>query len=89
MTATAEDVALWMKICLDKDGYLYQDVAVSEIVSRFGEGFTRIKENGNMAIEPPVLAEFKKLTTDQVVWERGQRLWRRREDYDMPSRQQP
>jgi hypothetical protein len=49
---------------------------------RFGSDCVYENENGNLAIDRKVLSEFRKLTTDDVVWERGERLWRRREDYD-------
>ena len=59
-----------------------------EIARRFGEEFTYHNENGNLAIDRRVLKAFRKLTGDSVVWERGERLWRRREGYDQVGRQQ-
>lgn len=88
MTLAVSDVVLWMKEAVKTDGFLYQDVAASEIGSRFGEEFTYINENGNLAIQQKVLRQFSKATSETVVWERGQRMWRKREDYDLPSRQQ-
>jgi hypothetical protein len=70
-------------------GELYQEVAVSEISSRFGEGFVCQNAAGNQAIRRVVLGEFNKLTGDKVVWERGRRLWRFREAGDEPGRMQP
>jgi hypothetical protein len=37
--ATAEHVASWMVAALNADRELYQEVAVSEITSKFGERF--------------------------------------------------
>ena len=37
--ATAEHVASWMVVALNADRELYQEVAVSEITSKFGERF--------------------------------------------------
>jgi hypothetical protein len=88
MPVSAKDVAAWMLEELKRDEYLYQDVAVTEIESRFGASFIYINDSGNQAIAKDVLAEFKKITRDTVVWERGQRLWRKREDYDEAGRSQ-
>ncbi|EJZ22439.1 hypothetical protein NE852_03315 [Rhizobium sp. Pop5] len=89
MTATAADVAAWMMERLSADGALYQDVAASEIASKFGEDFVTINAAGNVGIAKPVLTAFNKLSGDDVVWSRGNRYWRKREDYDLPGRQQP
>ena len=75
-------VAEWMIQRLEEEKVLYQDEAVSEIVSRFGAQFTYINRNGNMAINREVLAEFRTLTGDQVVWQRDQRMWRCRQPSD-------
>lgn len=88
MTATATDVARWMSESIEAEEYLYQDVAANEIGSRFGAVFTHINQHGNVAINPDVLREFKKLSGDSVVWDRSERLWRKRQDYDSPGRQQ-
>ena len=54
----------------------------------FGDDFVYINENGNLAIEKKVLNVFRKLTDDSVVWSRGERMWRLREENDEPGRQQ-
>jgi len=84
--ASARDVATFMLQRLIEERMLSQDVAVSEIALRFGEAFVYENQNGNPAIRADVLREFRKLTTDTVVWERGEKLWRFREDYDPPGR---
>ena len=68
--------------------FLHQHEAVFEIENRFGEPFFYINDAGNPAIAKSVLTVFKKLTGDSVVWERGERMWRMREDYDSKGRQQ-
>lgn len=68
--------------------YLYQETVVYDIQSRFGDEFVYINENGNLAISREILQEFRKLTEDTVVWERGERYWRFRESYDSPGRRQ-
>ncbi len=82
----AAAVASWMKGQLEKHQTLYQDVAVHEIQSRFGPEFTYLNDAGNPAIDRKVLAAFRSLTEGSVVWERGERCWRRRESYDPEGR---
>lgn len=83
---TALDVAQWMLQELARVDYLYQNIVVYEIASKFGDSFTPINSNGNLSIRKDVLAQFKKLTGDNVIWERGERLWRRRQSHDEPGR---
>jgi hypothetical protein len=64
------------------------DMVVYEIADKFGEEFTYQNENGNRAIDRAVLKAFRALTEDTVIWERGQRMWRRREGFDESGRQQ-
>ena len=68
--------------------FLYQDTVVFQVIEKFGEKYTYTNQNGNLAIDKKVLKEFRKLTGDTVIWERGERLWRFREDYDEAGRQQ-
>jgi hypothetical protein len=84
---TAAAVAKFMADELERTKYLYQDAVVNDIIVKFGEEFTRTNENGNLAINKDVLAAFNKLTPN-AVWDRGERLWRGRESYDKPGRQQ-
>lgn len=86
--AIACDVAEWVLDELNRKRELYQEDAVYEIESKFGKQFTYDNENGNLAIDRAVLKEFRDLTGDDVVWERGERLWRKREKHDEPGRQQ-
>lgn len=74
---------------LEADGTLYQQVAVGEIAERFGENFITINAGGNQAIRPSVLSAFNALTSEDVVWSRSGLFWRKREDFDLPGRQQP
>lgn len=85
---SSEAVATWMQGEIEREGDLYQDVAVVEIGNKFGNEFTYENESGNLAISRSVLAAFRKLTNDTVVWERGERRWRKRESSDDPGRQQ-
>ncbi|HDT5122359.1 TPA: hypothetical protein QHS71_002213 [Escherichia coli] len=85
---TIDDVAEWMKSQLDVSVRLYQESAVYKIKSQFGDDFVYKNENGNLSIDKKVLAKFKKLTGDNVIWERGDKAWRKRNARDQPGRQQ-
>ena len=85
---TQLEVAQWLVAQLEDQGYLYQEIVVGQIATEFGEEFTYINENGNMAIDKKVLKEFRTITGDSVVWERGERMWRKRETYDTAGRRQ-
>jgi hypothetical protein len=83
---TAQDVARWTVEQLE-DGYLYQEAVVYRIQDKFGDEFVYWNENGYAAIARPVLRAFRKLTEGSVVWEHGERFWRKRESYDRPGHQ--
>ncbi len=85
---TPVEIAAYMLAELESEQYLSQDVIASQICEKFGEEFTRLNDGGNVSIRRDVLAEFKKLSGDEVVWERGERIWRKREQHDEPGRQQ-
>lgn len=55
---------------------------------QFGEEFVYINENGNLAIDRRVLKQFRALTGDDVVWDRTEFMWRKRETHDEPGREQ-
>ena len=82
VSTSLEEVALWMTKRLEEDIYIYQETVVYEIEAKFGSEFVYTNRNGNPAIDRRVLREFRRLTENSVVWERGARLWRKREKYD-------
>jgi hypothetical protein len=86
--ATAQEVAQWMLDEVTRNGELHQETAVSDIASKFGLEFTYDNENGNLAIRRDVLAAFRIFTEDSVVWDRENRLWRKRDSSDDAGRQQ-
>ncbi|WP_404999754.1 DUF6953 family protein, partial [Escherichia coli] len=43
---------------------------------QFGDTFVYLNANGNLSIDKKVLAKFRKLTNDTVIWERGEKAWR-------------
>jgi hypothetical protein len=82
------DVARWMLDELDRTGSLLQADAAAGIEREFGPSFIYENENGNPAIDPHVLREFRELAEDDVVWDRWAYKWRRREPGDAPGRKQ-
>lgn len=88
MNNTSKDVAQWMLEQLNSANWLYQETIVYQIRENFGKEFTYDNENGNLAIDRRVLREFRKLTDENVVWDRGERCWRFRQSYDTPDKRQ-
>jgi hypothetical protein len=76
--ASATSVARWMAAQLSQSDHLFQETVARDIVSRFGGEFTYVNAKGGLGIRKSVLAAFKKLAGDQVVWERRSRVWRKR-----------
>lgn len=87
--ATSADVAQWMLSAIEERGELTQNSAFYEINKQFGSGFTTISNSGIPSIKGGVLTAFKKISEDTIVWERGEKKWRKREFYDAPGREQP
>ena len=73
---------------LEESYSLYQENVVHDIAMEFGEEFTYLNANGNLSIDKKVLREFRKLTEATVVWERSERMWRRRMESDPPGSRQ-
>lgn len=86
---TIHDVAEWMLSVVKDDGELTQNNAYYMINKQFGSGFTTVTNSGSPSIKGSVLTTFKKISKDIVVWERGEKKWRKRQFYDAPGRDQP
>jgi hypothetical protein len=69
-----------------EQSYLYQEQVAYGIRNRYGEDHVYWTKNGNLAINRTVLKEFRKLTEGKVMWERGDKAWRRREAGDSEGR---
>jgi len=85
---TPSDVAQWMLSTIQEQGELTQSNAFYEINKRFGTGFTSITNSGSPSVGSSVLTAFRKISDDVIIWERGDKKWRKREFYDVPGRQQ-
>lgn len=83
---TATRVAGWMFEELKRERQLFQEDAVNEIEEKFGIQFVYKNENGNAAMGRAVLAAFRKLSKDSVVWEPKDRYWRMRKTADKSGR---
>ena len=74
---TAKDVAEWMFQKLEETGYLSQGSVVYEIQKEYGGDFVYQNDNGNLAINKDVLKIFRKLTESKVIWDKGEKAWRK------------
>ncbi len=86
LMATPREVAEWMLVELNRKQRLYQEAVVNDIESKFGQEFVHTNENGNLAIRRQVIKEFRAITGDDVVWDRTEFMWRKRESHDKPGR---
>lgn len=85
---STSDVAAWMLSVIEEKGELSQNDAYYYINKNFGSGFTTVTNSGSPSIKGSVLTAFKKISEATVVWERGEKKWRKREFYDAPGRDQ-
>ncbi|MBC7546477.1 hypothetical protein H7171_01895 [Candidatus Saccharibacteria bacterium] len=86
--ASANSVALWMLSVVEEHGELSQNNAYYLINKQFGSGFTTVTSSGSPSIKGSVLTAFKKISENTIVWERGEKKWRKREFYDASGRDQ-
>ncbi|EBU7614076.1 MULTISPECIES: DUF6953 family protein [Enterobacteriaceae] len=78
----------WMVNTTRSNGVLYQSEVVEFLINDFGDEFIKTNENGNYAISSTVLANFRKASKDDIVWDREQLAWRLRNESDLPGRMQ-
>jgi hypothetical protein len=74
--ATPKTIAEWMLEELKRETILSQEVVAHEISLLYGDEFTYINANGNLAIDERVLSEFRGLTQNLVISVGGERVWR-------------
>jgi hypothetical protein len=85
---TPETIAEWMHERLQQQPRLHQRRTAHEIAKTFGDEFTYVNKNRNLAIDRRVLDAFRRIGGDEVVWSRRGYYWRKREPGDAPSRSQ-
>ncbi len=71
---------------IHRDSCLYQDDVVDYLVKAKREDLLTENADGNQVIGKAVLAAFRKLTPETVVWVKPDRYWRFRVAEDEPGR---
>jgi hypothetical protein len=82
----ASTVAVWMLQQIDNESCIYQDEVVDYLVRAKREDLLVENSDGNQVIGKAVLAAFRKLTPESVVWVKPDRYWRYRVTEDEPGR---
>ncbi|MQA55634.1 DUF6953 family protein [Pseudomonas piscis] len=82
----ASSVAQWMLSEIERDACVYQDDVVDHIVKSGHEELLIENADGNQVLCRGLLAAFRKLTPDNVVWVKPDRYWRFRVAEDEPGR---
>ena len=86
MTMDAKSVSDWMLAQIDRDGGIYQDDVVDQILRAKADELLRENSDGNLMLGTAGLNAFKKLTPDLVVWVGPDQYWRWRVAEDEPGR---
>ncbi|EJM20673.1 hypothetical protein PMI21_01019 [Pseudomonas sp. GM18] len=82
----ADSVAVWMLDQIQREDCIYQDDVVDHLITAGREDLLAENAEGNQVIGKTVLAAFRKLTPDSVVWVKPDRYWRFRVAEDEPGR---
>lgn len=82
----ANSIASWMLSKIQKETCIYQEDVVDYLVKAKREDLLTENVDGNQAIGKQVLAAFRKLAPDTVVWVKPDRYWRFRVAEDEPGR---
>ncbi|MCE3289372.1 MAG: hypothetical protein K0R83_1384 [Caulobacter sp.] len=84
---TPLEAARWMLQRYEAKRFLYQEEAATHLLHLHDSELAYYDGNGNVCVGKTVLTIFNRLTPD-VVYERGEKLWRDRLSSDQPGRQQ-
>lgn len=79
-------VAAWMLGKIQEEDCIYQDDVVDHLIKAEREDLLIENADGNQVLGKGVLAAFRKLTPDNVVWVKPDRYWRFRVAEDEPGR---
>jgi len=82
----SSSVAQWMLSEIERNACVYQDDVVDHIVKAGHEELLTENADGNQVLDKGLLAAFRKLTPDNVVWVKPDRYWRFRVAEDDPGR---
>lgn len=82
----ADSVSAWMLAKIETEACVYQDDVVDYLIKASREDLLIENANGNQVLGKGILAAFRKLTPDNVVWVKPDRYWRFRVAEDEPGR---
>jgi hypothetical protein len=85
---TPDVIAEWMHSRLQQEDRLYQRRTAHEIAKTFGDEFTYVNKNRNLAIDRRILDAFRQISGETVVWSRRGYYWRKRVPDDSSNRRQ-
>lgn len=71
-----EELAKLLLERFNQESFLDQAEAADIIADAGGDEYLRTNDNGNIAIDKSVLAEFRKLTEGVAVWMKSAQAWR-------------
>lgn len=72
-------IAKWLYDKIMAEDYTEQETIVYEINELFGDKYTYLNKNDNLAIDLGVLKEFGKLKKDDIEWDRSVKAWSKKE----------
>lgn len=82
---SANEIAEWLINRIRDNGRnrTYQQSAVEDLRSTFGDEWSYENHNGNWAISKAVLKAFRPLKDDHVIWDRSDQSWRVVDDKEL------
>lgn len=83
----AATIARWMLAQIEQETCVYQDNVVDYIINARREDFLIENADGNQVIGKEILAAFRQLTVNTVVWVKPDRYWRFRVPEDELGRE--
>ena len=70
-----DKIALWLYEKISVEGYVSQVEFVADLIERFGDKYSYVNENGNLAADPKIYQRFRKLKKDDILWDRADFSW--------------
>lgn len=72
---TVQTIAAWMLAEIKRHGTLEHYQVAAEIVERFGPEWDYANENGNPAVDPRILRQFRRQHAGTVEWDKSGLCW--------------